>query len=172
MSTQEIHLVDEPPTDIVSGKAISRRSLLETGVWATTGVIGLTLAGAGGRFLVGNALVPAERQWVALGQTAKLPANQMHIITYKKRSKDAWRRTERPGLLYVYSEDGADYRALDAACTHLGCNVHWKEESNRFYCACHDAFFSQQGEVVSGPPPAPLQRIETKVEEGVLYALL
>jgi Rieske Fe-S protein len=155
----------EPP-------AFNRRRLLEAGFWASTGITGLALAGGGVRFLVGDALKPPKQQWVKVGEVDALPAGQVHQITYAKRNKDAWRSVERPGLLYAYSADGADYTVLDATCTHLGCNVHWKAESERFYCACHDAYFSREGDVISGPPPTALVRRQAKIEDGALLVLL
>lgn len=153
-------------------KGINRRHFLETGVWVSAGVIGLTLVGGGGRFLVGDALEPKAEAWVKLEEIANLPAGQVHKITYTVRSVDAWRRVNRTGLLYTFSDDGSEYTVLDATCTHLGCNVHWKEAGERFYCACHDAYFSREGAVLSGPPPAPLASLPTKIEDGILFALL
>lgn len=178
MSGQEIPLSSDraDPSDqsdeLGDEKLLSRRRLLETGVWASTGMIGLTLAAAGGRFVVGDAFEPAQGQWTAVGKVADFPAGQVHTITYRKRTKDAWRRVERPGLLYLFSEDGVEYRSLDATCSHLGCNVHWKEAANHFYCSCHDAYFSREGAVISGPPPAPLTARQTRVEDGVVHVLV
>lgn len=153
-------------------QSLNRRQFLETGVWATTGVVGLTLMGTGGRFVVGDALENKQAAWVNVGEVASLPAKQMHKVTYNLRRTDAWRKIEEKGLLYVYSEDGATYTVLSAVCTHLGCNVHWEEEGGDFRCPCHDAHFDQRGAVVSGPPRRALPQLETKIEAGVLMVLV
>jgi cytochrome b6-f complex iron-sulfur subunit len=48
-------------------------------------------------------------------------------------------------------------KAFSLVCTHLGCLVEWQEGEKIFYCPCHDGRFDQFGEVVSGPPPLPLE---------------
>jgi cytochrome b6-f complex iron-sulfur subunit len=63
--------------------------------------------------------------------------------------------------------DGAkSVHALSATCTHLGCQVRWDEESTKFRCPCHGGVFDKDGNVVEGPPPHALNRVEVKVEEN------
>lgn len=50
-------------------------------------------------------------------------------------------------------------RAFSLICTHLACTVQWRPEKNEFYCPCHDGRFDEFGEVISGPPPVPLEEI-------------
>jgi Rieske Fe-S protein len=142
-------------------QAPARRRFLETSVWTVTGLIGVTLFGTGGRFAVGDSFEENEAKWVKVGALATLPVGQMHRADYTMRRKDAWHTVEVKGLLYVYSEDGVNFIALSGVCTHLGCNVHWKEESGGFHCPCHDARFDQKGMVLCGPPPRPLTRLQT-----------
>jgi cytochrome b6-f complex iron-sulfur subunit len=54
------------------------------------------------------------------------------------------------------------YRAFSAVCTHLGCLVEWDSSGKRFLCPCHAAVFDENGQVVSGPPPAPLPELTVK----------
>ena len=42
-------------------------------------------------------------------------------------------------------------------CTHLGCRVRWVSGQEEFFCPCHDGVFDIDGNVVSGPPPRPLE---------------
>jgi Rieske Fe-S protein len=73
--------------------------------------------------------------------------------------------------VYVLTENGRDFVAMSNICTHLGCRVRWITEREQFYCPCHNGVFDREGNVVSGPPPRPLDRYETKVEEGQLFIL-
>lgn len=165
-----------PPLDPQKGswdaEAISRRRFLGIGFWVASSVAGLTVSGAGARFLIGNSLEPQAAHWVKLGNVADLPTGQVHRVVYTVRSTDAWLEVERTGILYAFNNDQAGYTVLDATCTHLGCNVRWREEAGGFACPCHEGFFSQEGEVISGPPPRPLRQLQTKVENGVLLALV
>jgi Rieske Fe-S protein len=38
-----------------------------------------------------------------------------------------------------------------------------------YICPCHNGHFSIDGEVISGPPPRPLDVYATKIEDGLLY---
>lgn len=151
---------------------MGRRRFLESSVLATTGVVGATLLGVGGRFVAGDALKSQNAQWVQIGEVTNFPQGQVHKATYNTRRKDAWRTVEEKGLLYVYSEDGTNYTVISAVCTHLGCNVHSNEESGGFRCPCHDAYFNRNGDVVSGPPRRGLVVVEAKIEAGTLSVLV
>ena len=60
---------------------------------------------------------------------------------------------------------------FNSRCTHLGCTVHWDEAKKLFLCACHGGTFYPDGRVKAGPPPRPLDRYHTKVEDGQLFVL-
>lgn len=151
-------------------KELSRRQFLQTTFWAVTGVTVVAVGGAGSRFLVGNSLEPRESKWVLVGKVSDLPAGAVHRVNYTMRAKDAWREVEKKGALYAFSDDGTTYTVLDAICTHLGCIVQWQPGENIYSCPCHSAIFTREGEVTSGPPPKPLNRLETKVEAEQLWA--
>jgi Rieske Fe-S protein len=57
---------------------------------------------------------------------------------------------------------------MSNVCTHLGCRVRWSADRKQFFCPCHNGVFDQNGTVVSGPPPKPLNRYEVKVENDQL----
>src|SRR6185436_8847328 len=47
--------------------------------------------------------------------------------------------------------------AVSAACTHMGCIVHWNEAEQTWDCPCHGGRYSRGGQVFSGPPLADLK---------------
>jgi cytochrome b6-f complex iron-sulfur subunit len=47
--------------------------------------------------------------------------------------------------------------ALSAVCTHLTCNVRFDGETGTLFCPCHNGRFDLGGNVLSGPPPRPLE---------------
>jgi cytochrome b6-f complex iron-sulfur subunit len=69
-------------------------------------------------------------------------------------------------IIVLMGEDGP--RVLDAACTHLGCNVVWETAQGNFHCPCHGALFSADGKVVAGPVSAPLRPVPFEIKDGVL----
>ncbi len=67
-------------------------------------------------------------------------------------------------IVLVNTEKGL--KALSTTCTHLGCKVYWEPENVRFFCPCHDGVFDINGNVVSGPPPRPLDSYQVEVDEN------
>jgi Rieske Fe-S protein len=63
--------------------------------------------------------------------------------------------------------------AFSQKCTHLGCVVYWDAEAELWHCPCHEGNFDGiTGDVVSGPPPRPLGRIDVEVrDDGQIWAL-
>ena len=64
------------------------------------------------------------------------------------------------GVIVVRGRSG--FKAFSASCTHLGCLVKWDPASKKFRCPCHAGVFNLNGEVVSGPAPAPLPEFKVK----------
>jgi Rieske Fe-S protein len=65
-----------------------------------------------------------------------------------------------------------DFAALSSVCPHLGCQVHWEPQNNRYFCPCHNGVFSPDGVATGGPPAEAGQRLASyplKVESGILY---
>jgi cytochrome b6-f complex iron-sulfur subunit len=53
--------------------------------------------------------------------------------------------------------DGDDFHVISSVCTHLGCTVQWRLDERRFDCPCHGSRFREDGTVISGPAPRPLE---------------
>ena len=64
---------------------------------------------------------------------------------------------------------GKELFALSANCTHLGCLVSWYWPENRFRCPCHFGQYDIRGNVVAGPPPAPLNRLSLEIKHQKVY---
>lgn len=62
--------------------------------------------------------------------------------------------------------------ARSLACTHQGCEVAWVEEQGLYQCPCHDGRYDAQGNVLAGPPPAPLRAIVAEVRGDAVFAHL
>jgi cytochrome b6-f complex iron-sulfur subunit len=65
-----------------------------------------------------------------------------------------------------------EVRALSAICTHLGCTVQWHPEEKKFICPCHQGFYDFNGNVLSGPPPRPLEKLPVKLRDGQVFVLM
>ena len=56
-----------------------------------------------------------------------------------------------------------EFRAFSAVCTHLDCTVQYKADTSQIFCACHGGTYDLSGNVVSGPPPRPLEAFAVKL---------
>lgn len=68
-----------------------------------------------------------------------------------------------PGLVVRTAE--GEIRAFSAECSHLNCTVQYVPGENHIHCACHDGRFDLNGQVISGPPPRPLERFQVIEQE-------
>jgi len=66
-----------------------------------------------------------------------------------------------PGI--VLREEEEKFKAFSLICTHMACTVVWNEGKKEFFCPCHDGYFDAEGNVISGPPPTPLERFRVEV---------
>jgi len=65
-----------------------------------------------------------------------------------------------------------DFIALSSTCPHLGCQVRWEGQHERFFCPCHNGIFDPSGVAIGGPPGEAGQRLSAyplKVEGGLLH---
>jgi len=79
-------------------------------------------------------------------------------------------------FLLTNTGDGVDpYQAYSSVCPHLGCQVHWEGDHQRFVCPCHGGIFDAAGRPVAGPPARDKQSLKQcsiVVEGRSLYALV
>lgn len=66
-----------------------------------------------------------------------------------------------PGIL-INTPDG-ELKAFTAICTHLACTVRYDSDSETIHCPCHNGRFDLAGNVLSGPPPAPLEQYDVQI---------
>lgn len=156
-----------------SSEPVTRREALETiAFWcATAGAVG-AIGVPGGRFLIGNSFEEGAHKWVPVAPLEQLTAGDFKRVAYEYRTQDAWHEVTKEGLIYARLGDDGEPLVLSATCTHLGCNVSWRKDESRFACPCHAGFYDSDGEVTSGPPPRPLERLETRLTNGVVEALV
>jgi Rieske Fe-S protein len=108
------------------------------------------------------------QNWIRLGSAAKVELGTPTLFKTKIQRQAGWIVDEEELTIYVRTDDGRDFIAMSNICTHLGCRIRWIAEQQQFFCPCHNGVFDKDGNVLSGPPPRPLDRYETKVENDQL----
>jgi thiosulfate dehydrogenase [quinone] large subunit len=93
----------------------------------------------------------------AIGRASQVPVGQAGRFTDPASGSPAW----------VVHPSGDTFVAYSAVCTHAGCSVQFDSSSMHFICPCHDGTYdARTGQVLAGPPPAPLQSIPVHVVNG------
>lgn len=153
--------------------SLSRRDFMKTATGAIAGLITATLAIPAVAYIVGPALKRNEaEEWIPLGAASKVEIGTPTLFKTTIERQTGWILNESEVSVYVLTDDGREYVAMSNTCTHLGCRVRWIGDQQQFFCPCHNAAFDKEGEVVSGPPPRPLDRYEVSVEDEQLYIKL
>lgn len=80
--------------------------------------------------------------------------------------------TENDTAILIRTRDGKFY-AYGQKCTHLACPVYFEREKEQLECPCHEGGFdARTGNVLYGPPPRPLDRVELEVKSnGEVWAI-
>ena len=131
----------------------------------TAGVVG----GYGGfAAIAGRYLYPSrtgEVMWQFVSEVAGIDVGE--AIRYRGPSGETINITRM-------ARDGGsdDFIALSSTCPHLGCQVRWEAQNDRFFGPCHNGVFDPSGVATAGPPGEAgqsLPRYELKVADGLLH---
>jgi quinol---cytochrome c reductase iron-sulfur subunit, bacillus type len=170
----ENHNQPEDPAETATEPSVadpSRRKFLVYTIVGIGGGITVALAIPAVAFVAGSARTPAgEHTWIPLGSASSIEPGAgptLKKVTVERSSGDLVEEQEIS--VFVETNDGVQFTVLSNVCTHLGCRVRWVGEQSEFFCPCHGAVFAEDGAVVSGPPPRPLDRYASKVEDGQLF---
>ena len=148
---------DSPPEDIRRRRFLSRAfAVIQT-------AIGATVAFVMGGTVVGPAFGGKRASWWPAATLSDLIDGEPTPVTIRRAHADGYRQTvNREVVFLIKANDGVT--ALSSTCTHLGCRVAWDSDAAVLKCPCHGGTFDRSGAVKSGPPPAPLQTLATRIE--------
>jgi len=122
-----------------------------------------TLAAIGARFLYPSE--PASGNWLFVCEVGRLaPGQSLLYRTPAGATVAVARQGKGHGV--------EDFVALSSTCPHLGCQVHWEPQNDRFFCPCHNGVFDPGGKAIEGPPAAAgqsLSRYPLRIDNGLLY---
>ena len=145
---------------------IGRRSFVVRTITAIHVLMGATVA-----FIVGaTTLAPSfsrrESSWLKAAALDSLPENQPMPVMLRVIRQDGYSQIVDRTLVYVVKTGDQDVKVLQSRCTHLGCQTGYDRRAKKILCPCHGGVFDIQGNVLEGPPPAPLPPLEARIEDG------
>jgi Rieske Fe-S protein len=151
---------------------LKRAGFLKAAIFGIGGLIGLSIGIPATAYVISPANQENQSQtWILVGSTSKIEIGTPTLFKIKIKRTSGWIVTEEELSVYVLTENGRDYIVMSNICTHLGCRIRWIDEKDQFFCPCHNGIFNKVGDVVSGPPPKPLNRFMVKVENNELFVL-
>lgn len=150
-------------------KQFGRRNFMKAAIAGIGGLIGAAIGLPAIPYIMGPALQKESDSWIQLGSISKVELNIPTLFKKTIETQTGWINTEEEISVYALTSNGQDYIVMSNVCTHLGCRVRWIPEKDSFFCPCHNGVFAKDGTVVAGPPPRPLDRFESKVEDGVIF---
>ena len=163
---------------MLTSKPMTRRRFLAgTLGWVSAGIaaaLGIPAAAA----VVAPAFRESEAGWSPVGRIDKPEPGEPDLTqvgvpvltSFTSLVEDAYMKaTPKDIAIFVTNLGGGEFLVLDDRCTHLGCPFNWSDKDQEFLCPCHNGVFDQEGRVLGGPAPRPLDHYEYKVENNVLY---
>jgi glycine/D-amino acid oxidase-like deaminating enzyme/nitrite reductase/ring-hydroxylating ferredoxin subunit len=60
----------------------------------------------------------------------------------------------------LYKNDDGSLHAVSPVCTHMKCEVQWNTAEKSWDCPCHGARYDCEGNVLTGPAVAALEKVE------------
>lgn len=140
---------------------------------AIGGIIGAVMTIPSIAYLLSPVLqAKKDTDTVDLGSLADYPIGVPTRFEFTRTKVNGWERTGITYGVYVLKKGESGVRVFSDICTHLGCKVTWHPDQGHYISPCHDGHFDLVGNVVSGPPPRPLDEFITKIEGGHLFIQL
>lgn len=153
------------------------------------GFLGFLTASLGALPIVGGlyaalraALAPAathKPHRIALCRADQVPEQGIieRALSYQVRRGPSVENVARVVFVSRDPQNKAIY-AMSGECTHLACPVHLVKDQDHggapLQCPCHGGKFSATGEVLDGPPPKPLARLQLELPadgKGMIYVV-
>jgi Rieske Fe-S protein len=145
---------------------MERRRALALFVNSVVALIGGGLSALLGAFALRPSRAEASVRWLRAGTVSDLTPNIPVPRVLVASRQDGWYRERSRQTVFLVWDGDKTVHALSATCTHLGCQVRWDGATKKFRCPCHGGVFDAQGNVVSGPPPRALDRVEVRLDDA------
>jgi len=150
---------------------LSRRQFLSTlsillGIFGAT-IVGIPIIG----FIFSPLIKKVSRVWRAVGPVDSFQVGTTVHVAYQDSSPLPWAGVAARSAAWLRRDSETQFTAFSINCTHLGCPVRWLASADLFMCPCHGGVYNDQGVVVAGPPPKPLVKYPTRINNGQVEIL-
>lgn len=139
--------------------AVTRREFCNF-LFLTSTALLVSSAGVAGKAIYDSTKVTQYAPMKIEGAAELQPGSSLNFF-YPDKNDTAILIRARDGQYYAYGQK----------CTHLTCPVYYSKNHDRLECPCHEGGFDvQNGNVLYGPPPRPLEKVAIEMRNGELWA--
>ena len=157
------------PPGYFEGESMTRRTAFTRAGAAVGGIAGLAVVLPTVGFALAPVLDEEEVIWTPVG-----PPGDFDTFTYRPAIITIVEGVGETGKSTAYVRRGSrefgespdEFVAVSNRCAHVGCPVRFVEASASFICPCHGGVYDFEGKVTGGPPVRPLDRFQTRVNNG------
>ncbi len=120
--------------------------------------------------LLGYVITPIFRKngsynaWVAIAKLDEMPVGATRLLQFTNPVTTPTDGETAKIPVWARRTTRTTYEVFAINCAHLGCPVHWFEQSQLFLCPCHGGAYYSTGEVAAGPPPRGLYKYKVRVD--------
>lgn len=104
--------------------------------------------------------------WRSLGSVASLGGDEPIEKTLTVETDGGWTKSYESASVYVLPKH--NNKVISCVCPHEGCPIVWDKSEQKFQCPCHDSWFTDGGQRLSGPSDKDLTELETRIDNGEL----
>jgi len=123
-------------------------------------------------YVIAPAMKKGTGKWVEFGTVEDLESDNFNMLSYEFMVKDGWLVLPQRGFVWARADSREKVKVYSSTCTHLACNVIWREDTQVFECPCHSGRFDSDGRPIAGPPSKPLSVLKHKIEDENLLVYL
>jgi Rieske Fe-S protein len=123
-------------------------------------------------YVIAPAMKKGTGKWVDFGSAGELEKNKVSMLSYEFMVKDGWQVLPQRGFVWAKKNSDNHIEVFSSTCTHLACNVIWREDAQVFECPCHSGRFDPSGNPIAGPPTKPLLALNHKIDDENLFVYL
>jgi menaquinol-cytochrome c reductase iron-sulfur subunit len=170
---QPNHQGDEVDSELEASRQ-PRRTFLKQVAGAIAAFIGIVVSLPAIAYLGAPLARKESANWIAVGPVNSFGPGAPKLVSVAIARADGWRQILETRTCWVSISPAGEIIVFNGRCTHLGCAYGWQTQGRNagtFFCPCHEGTYTQDGSVLSGPPPRPLDELESRIEADQLMVL-
>ncbi len=160
--TEHIHTPrSQDPEDV------KRRNFIKGLFGGILGILTLSITWPFVSYLIPTSVGGRDEKFIKVPNFSSLPIGIPKKMNFEDVDEEAFLRLNVIYDIWVIKHSEVSATVYSPLCPHLNCRYNW--DGKKFSCPCHGSLFSENGKVLGGPAPRPLDTLPYKIEAGELF---